>query len=67
MADELQDRIRRAIERHGARRVAAALGLSAEATCRLGGGLPTHAGTRALATANATNLDSLDGPPSRAA
>ena len=62
MGDELRDRIRRAIEKHGAKRVAAALGLSAEATCRLGGGLPTHAGTRALAEANAPNLDVL-GPP----
>ncbi len=57
--EELAARVRAAIETHGVARVARALGLSAEATCRVGGRLPTQAGTRALAEANIGRLAQL--------
>ncbi len=63
MGDELTATVRRAIDKHGVKTVAKALGLSAEATCRLGGNLPVQNGTRAQAFANLTRLAQLDGGP----
>ncbi len=60
--DELVQLIRGAIAKHGAPQVARLLGLSVEATCRLGGNLPTQAGTRDRARMNAPRLAELDGP-----
>jgi hypothetical protein len=59
MSDELSERIRRSVDEHGASQTARTLGLSVEAVCRLAGGLPTQAGTRALAAANVGRLDAL--------
>jgi hypothetical protein len=58
--DDLAERVRQAIERHGVSRVARALGLSAEATCRISGRLPTQAGTRKLVESNIGRLAELD-------
>lgn len=60
--DELAETVRQAIEAHGVAAVSRALGLSAEATCRIGGSLPTQPGTRALATSNVGRLSDLGGP-----
>jgi hypothetical protein len=67
--DELRRRIRAAIERFGVRRVARLLGLSAEATLRLGGGFGTQVGTLMVARAHIERLDVLaadTGEPSAA-
>ena len=57
--DTLSRLIREAIETFGVQRTAAALNLGAEATCRLGGGLRTQAGTRSHARANLGQLATL--------
>ena len=62
--DDLKKAVRQAIQAHGAAPVARALGLSAEATCRIGGGLPTQKGTLAQARANVDKLSAI--PPKSA-
>lgn len=58
--DELAEVVKRAIQAHGVHPVRRALGISAEATCRIGGGLRTQPGTRALAAANLPRLATLE-------
>jgi hypothetical protein len=64
--DELQIVIRRSIETRGVSRTADLLELSAEATCRIAGGLKTQRGTRAQAERNAHKLSDSEGPRSAA-
>ncbi|GAC1540426.1 MAG: hypothetical protein NVS3B10_30440 [Polyangiales bacterium] len=58
--DDIRSMVRRAIDAHGVEATRTALKLSAEATCRLGGGLPVQRGTMAQAAANAPRLADLD-------
>lgn len=55
--DELQAAVRRSIETRGVKRTADLLELSAEATCKLAGGLRTQRGTQAQARANVHKLE----------
>lgn len=55
----IRDCVRDACRAHNVQPVADALGLSAEATARLGGGLRVQRGTILVARENLNNLDAL--------